>query len=286
MNSIKHSIKNLTDKLPTFSSLFSVSGDAKTTKGLKYGYITAIQYLAPSRVSGIVNLCKWASDGCINACLNTAGRASFDTQISKARINRTIWFVRDKMQYWARFTREIDALIRKGIRDGLTPVVRPNGTSDQPYERMKIKGTRFDGMTIFEAYPEIQFYDYTKAPFSERPIIPDNYHLTYSYNENTTPEMIAENINNGRNVAVVFNVCKLDNRKKCHNKCTCPFPATWNGFKVISGDENDIRFKDEVGVIVALHAKGKARFDTSGFVVDLRKDLKFLNDHFEIIIAS
>ena len=36
---------------------------------------------------------------------------------------------------------------------------------------------------------------------------------------------------------------------------------------MISGDDSDVRFLDPQGVIVGLKAKGKARFDTSGFVV-------------------
>ena len=260
---------NVANLPPTFSSLFSVSADAKTSKGEKYGYLTAIQYLAPANVSGIVNLCKWASEGCMLACLNTAGRASFDDNISKARINRTIWYVRFKPLYWARLIKEIKALIRKADRMGLTPVIRLNGTSDQPWERIKIQGTEFDGLTLFEAFPNVQFYDYTKATHSERASIPNNYHLTYSYSENTTPEIIAENIQNGRNVAVVFNICKLGNKGKCYTKCYCALPTKWNGYTVINGDESDIRFNDQSGVIVGLHAKGGARHDKSGFVVTI-----------------
>ena len=134
---------------------------------------------------------------------------------------------------------------------------------------MTIKGTEFDGLTIFEAFKEVQFYDYTKAPISKRQNLPENYHLTYSYSEDTTPEMIADNIANGRNVAVVFNVCKYDNRKSCHNKCKCSLPTTWMGYKVISGDDSDLRFNDDIGVIVGLKAKGKAKHDNSGFVVKI-----------------
>ena len=39
--------------------------------------------------------------------------------------------------------------------------------------------------------------------------------------------------------------------------------------KVINGDESDVRFFDESGVIVGLKAKGEAKTDQSGFVVQL-----------------
>ena len=77
---------------PKISYLLTVGHDPKTVKGEKLGFLTGIQYLAPSTVSGIVNLCPKASEGCKIACLHTAGRASFDTQIEIARINKTIWF--------------------------------------------------------------------------------------------------------------------------------------------------------------------------------------------------
>jgi hypothetical protein len=37
--------------------------------------------------------------------------------------------------------------------------------------------------------------------------------------------------------------------------------------RVIDGDKTDMRFMDELGVIVGLYAKGKAKKDTSGFVI-------------------
>jgi hypothetical protein len=40
------------------------------------------------------------------------------------------------------------------------------------------------------------------------------------------------------------------------------------GLQCIDGDNSDIRHVDPKGVIVALYAKGKAKKDTSGFVID------------------
>ena len=254
--------------IPTISSLLTEQSP-KTSKGVKYGYLTGIQYLSPSDVSGMVNLCSYASEGCRIACLNTAGRASFDAAIPHARLNRTIWYVKFKAEYWTRLIKEIRALERKAQRLGLILCLRLNGTSDQPWERIRIKGTGtdLDGLTIFQAFPNIIWYDYTKYPIATRLDIPENYHLTYSYSEDSTLEEVKSNIALRRNVAVVFNCCRNNNRGRCFNKCLCPLPTTWHGIKVISGDDHDLRFLDESGVIVGLHAKGKARQDTSGFVV-------------------
>jgi hypothetical protein len=58
-------------------------------------------------------------------------------------------------------------------------------------------------------------------------------------------------ISNGMYVAVVFK----------------SVPETYLGRPVINGDETDLRFLDPRGVIVGLKAKGKAKKDTTGFVV-------------------
>ena len=43
--------------------LLNIDNNAKTVKGQKYGYLTAILYLAPSNESGF-NVCPQASNGC------------------------------------------------------------------------------------------------------------------------------------------------------------------------------------------------------------------------------
>jgi hypothetical protein len=45
---------------------------------------------------------------------------------------------------------------------------------------------------------------------------------------------------------------------------------TWSGLPVVNGDADDLRILDpKGGNIVALYAKGKAKRDTSGFVVEV-----------------
>ena len=46
-------------------------------------------------------------------------------------------------------------------------------------------------------------------------------------------------------------------------------PKTFKGLPVIDGDKDDLRFLDPQGVIVGLIAKGKAKQDKSGFVIDV-----------------
>jgi hypothetical protein len=44
-------------------------------------------------------------------------------------------------------------------------------------------------------------------------------------------------------------------------------PETFMGMRCADGDDSDIRHLDPQGVVVALYAKGRAKTDTSGFVV-------------------
>ena len=83
---------------------------------------------------------------------------------------------------------------------------------------------------------------------------PSNYSLTFSRSENNEAKCL-DVLAKGGNVAVVFRTKEL--------------PSTWQGYKVVNGDKNDLRFLDPKGVVIGLYAKGKkARNDTSGFVVD------------------
>lgn len=63
-------------------------------------------------------------------------------------------------------------------------------------------------------------------------------------------------MNLGYNVAVVFN----------------KIPDTYLGYEVVNGEESDLRFLDGKGkkgkgLIVGLTAKGRAKHDTTNFVV-------------------
>lgn len=223
-------------------NLLSVNQDAKTKKGLGSGFLTGILYLAPSEESGF-QVCANASEGCKASCLYTAGRGAF-SNVQRARINRTLKFFNDRENFLGDLIMDIEVLKIQAKRLGLTPCVRLNGTSDIDWQNIKL-----DGKSLIEIFPDIQFYDYTK--FKTRSSRFQNYHLTYSRKETDTLQDIKTIMDNGTNVAIVFKT----------------MPQEWEGFKVISGEENDIRFNDPQGVIIGLRAKGKAKQDKSGFVL-------------------
>lgn len=230
------------------------AGNPKTIKGEKKGYLTFILHLSPADVAGVGNMCPKATAGCKAVCLNLAGRGGMFTpeqgtnKIQEARKRKTRWFMSNRSEFLAQLVKDVEQAIKYSERRDLTPVFRLNGTSDLSWEKYGIDNDR----NIFEMFPDYQFYDYTKVLGRKVKQIP-NYHLTFSQAESNLDD-VKKAIKQGMNVATVF-------RKT--------LPETYLGRPVIDGDDSDLRFRDPPGVIVGLKAKGKARKDTSGFVVDI-----------------
>ena len=228
--------------------LLGVNTNYKTIKNEKVGVLTGILYMAPYNLSG-KNVCPAASAGCAAACLNSAGRGAMHV-VQRARLQKTKRFFEDRQQFLWDLVNEIATLRRKAKAKGRKAAVRLNGTSDLPYEKYKIRAT---GKNIMELFPDVQFYDYTKL---ENRIVgqqlPANYHLTFSRAEDNDHKL--PGVLEHTSAAVVF---------------AGQLPETWRGYPVIDGDEHDARFTDAgPGVIIGLVAKGKARHDASGFVVN------------------
>jgi len=248
--------------------LLNIDANPKTVKGQKKGYMTAILYLAPYKLSGY-QVCPLAEQaGCIGDCLNTAGRGGMAplnaetvtvddhvvrmNSVQYARIERTRFLFEDRQTFMCVLSTEIIAAQKKAAKKGLELVVRLNGTSDIRWENIKFGPL---AATIFEHFPDIQFYDYTKIANRRISHIP-NYHLTFSFSAvkkfQANFKKAMEFYGRSMNAAVVFKG---------------NIPKTFMGMDVVNGDETDLRFLDSQGVIVALKAKGKARKSTSGFAV-------------------
>jgi len=222
--------------------LLAANSDAKTVKGLAEGWITFIMYLAPSTVSvphGGRNTCPWASKGCSAECLFFSGRGNMKN-VMMARINKTLMYFNDRPAFEKQLQEDIDEAKRMAARQKLKPCVRLNGTSDLNWK------------ATIAANPDIQFYDYTASVDRVMENDLPNYHLTFSRKEDTPDDVVKKLLDAGKNVAVVFDR---------------PGVTEWMGYPVIDGDKNDLRFLDPKGVIVGLKAKGKAKKDESGFVI-------------------
>lgn len=217
----------------------------KTSKGEKLGILTGILYLAPAKISGY-EVCPMRSAGCTAACLYTAGMGAF-SNVQEARIKKTKMFFEQREEFFKLLHKDIKSLIAKAKKENLTPAIRLNGTSDINWVRFK----------IFEQYPEVQFYDYTKM-LNHLTKDVANYHITFSKNEmNDVDCKIA--LERGYNVAVVFNTKK-----------GVSLPPFWNDYPVYDGDDTDVRFYDPNNHVIGLRAKGMAKKDNSGFVINVK----------------
>jgi hypothetical protein len=236
--------------------LLSIGSNPKINKSDKSGkgYKTAILHLSPYKLSG-KNLCPDASKGCVDGCLNTSGHGRFDS-VQEARLKRSLFFIKDKFGFMNQLKKELQAFETHCQKRDLKPAVRLNGTSDIPFENIKIQDpekTWSPLINIFQAFPKVQFYDYTKSKKRALSSLPQNYHLMFSRSEVSTHKDIKDIISSKNNVAVVFKSF---------------IPETFEGFEVIDGDQTDLRFLDPKGFIIGLSAKGQAKKDTTGFVVN------------------
>jgi hypothetical protein len=191
-----------------------------------------------------------STEECRTACLTESGHNRIDVKknnINKARIAKTKLFFEHRNFFMSWLVTEIEKAKYNAEQLGYRFSVRINGTSDIDITTFKLNGKR----NILELFNDTQFYDYTKV--SKRFKLMDkypNYDLTYSfsgYNMLQSLELLSEN--KGR-VAMVFEGKQL--------------PTTFMGYKVIDGDEYDMRYLDEQGVIVGLKFKKvRNEIDTS-----------------------
>lgn len=202
--------------------------------------------------------------GCMDTCLKSAGRGRF-SNVALARQRKTDWFHANQTEFVQQLMKDLEALVKRAHKQGKRARVRLNVLSDIAWESVACnrQGVAFKGVP--QAFPEIEFYDYTKRA-GRLDKTPFNYRLTFSYSGVLAyQKQVHQAINAQANMAVVFHVKKGQ-----------PLPKRWAGRVVIDGDEHDNRFDDPRDAIVGLRAKGKAIKDTSGFVVNTYTELPHL----------
>ena len=230
-------------------NLLSVGNNAKTIKGDGSEYLTAILYMAPADNLQGVNVCPMAEvAGCKAACLYTAGRGKMNS-VQTGRLRKTMLWRDDRQGFLATLRQDIAKFAKYCEKRDIQPVVRLNGTSDIMWENYIDMETEF---------PMVQFYDYTKIVKRVYKALPSNYHLTLSYSEANTDyawDVIEAHQKTGVNMAVVF--------RNPTSKHPLPIDSA-----LLDGDKDDLRFLDAPRHVVALYAKGDAKKDTTGFVID------------------
>ena len=168
--------------------------------------------------------------GCMDDCLVGAGLAEVYESINQARQARTDYWHDDQEAFLIQLSRELRNFTKLCAKQGVQGVVRLNVMSDVSWEDYDVP----------QSFPELQFYDYTKKArrfHGQRQ--PDNYRLMFSYSG-----------------------------AKHYQSQVQSFPWTFMGREVINGDNSDWVNVNHRGVVVGLVAKGPAKTNTNGFVVE------------------
>lgn len=212
--------------------------------------------MAPSKRSGIVNVCDWASAACIATCvLWFAGRRAGARMRECARNITALWFYWPE-RFYARYDRELDNQETRADAAGVESYNRPNVASD------------LDHMRIVRKHPRTTFYDYT-AGFPRMleylaGLLPSNYFLTFSVKESTPFEHVREILSRGGNVAVVVDTYYWG---PTHRYGLMPAKATFQTadgeaftVPVVDGDRHDIRTPefDGRGKMIGLRLKAQS----------------------------
>ena len=248
---VEFSYAKIMHMIGTRSLLADPLSNPKVAKNGKLGILTAPLHLAPANISGY-ETCAGRSPGCTKACLHKAGNPAAAKNKRIARIKRTKAYFENRPEFMAALAFEIARHVARAETAIMEAAIRLNATSDIPWERIPVTLNGITYPNIMAAFPNVQFYDYTKI--AKRALAaargdnwPANYHLTFSLNENNDIAA-ASVLAAGGNVAAVFNVKK-----------SRPLPATYtiagHTADVVDADLHDYRPVDGNGVIAGLRFK-------------------------------
>ena len=228
-----------------------LSKGSTNSKTAKNNIETYILYLAPhTQNSKKINICPKASKGCAAACLFSAGRGRFSNVIA-SRTNKTEYYLSDRKTFINQLSKELIKIANKSLKQDTKIAIRLNGTSDLDFIALIKKYNNLD-LLNGDQFKNLVFYDYTAILGKIKKYINTSYSLTLSRKENNESEIL-EALKLGGNVAAVF---------KDH------LPTKYKGFTVIDGDQSDLMMLYNKNVILGLKAKGDAKKDKSGFVID------------------
>jgi len=207
---------------------------------------------------------------CEAICLDKSGNPAYKNTKENARNARTELYKNNRELFLQALTLAVAQKAHKHPQCAF----RLNGTSDIVFEhkshrvkvdnKLKLLLARYEigveiGLhSIFDIFPDNQFYDYSKIASRFNRKLPSNYYLTYSLDGKRNAETAAILLAHGHNVAVPF--------FELPEKFTIgQVPA-----EVINGDLSDYRPADKQGVIVGLKYKritNGERFKNNGFII-------------------
>ena len=243
---------------------------SENPKTIKSDIKTFILHLAPSKQSGIINVCPSALN-CAKLCLHHSGNKLYYPTKVKSRINKTIAFNDSQNDFMNILILNIIRNFRKNNNE-LT-AYRLNGTSDILFENIQIyisvglsdfiynkfsfninSGYYSNIFDIFKFEKNIIFYDYTKNKREYQNLLNEfNYHLTFSFDGESNKiniDRCFDAMENNINIASVINYKKRDILPtKFYSKI---FDIN---FDCIDGDNDDMRFLDAKNKLVLLRFK-------------------------------
>lgn len=237
--------------LEYYSKKKLLANGSTNAKTVKNDILTFILYMSPSKANDKgIDVCGHASQGCIDACLNSAGMGAF-SYVQKARRDKTNYYAYHRREFLDHLAREINNKHKMVVRRGESIAFRLNGTSDLDFVHLLNSKANLDISKLEKAV----FYDYTPnlhRAMRYRDI--DHYTVAFSRKDDNEDEVDVA-IANKLNVAIVFD----------------RLPKTYKGVPVVDGDASDLVMTKHSGVILGLIAKGKAKKDDSGFVVKVNE---------------
>ena len=182
--------------------------------------------------------------GCMDGCLKCAGLAAVYKSINLARQARTDYWHANQTGFLDQLRRELGNFQKLCDKQNVQGVVRLNVLSDIAWEQHDIP----------QAFPSLFFYDYTKRA-ARLGKTPDNYRLMFSYSaRHQYRKQVLQAICHDVPIAAVFKN---------------GMPDEFLGREVIDGDQSDLWNVHAGRVVVGLKAKGPAKHNTNGFVVDM-----------------
>ena len=215
-------------------------------------FVQAGLTLSPADECG-TNFCPGSSPGCRSQCLITTYRLQTETART-ARVRRSHLLIDDPGAFCMFFSRDLARARARARAAGLVLVIRPNATSD-------VDAPRLFG-SLMADHPEDRWIDYTAVANRYARFLagrfPANYHMTYSRKE-TNHRTARVFVRAGGTATVVV-----------RSRATMArlLASGFDGLPCVAGDDHDRRWEDPRGHWVLLLAKGAAKGDTTGFVVD------------------
>lgn len=224
---------------------------SKRRKGEENWHIYSLS-LSPADSSGL-NVCEFSSAECRKHCVGYAGYGMLRS-VQNKRIIKTLAFNYNPLKFTTQLCEELRRLEEMLKRNPSRKIaIRLNTFSDIDWQNY----------IIFNEWPHLQFYDYTKDML-KLPL--SNYDLTYSIDptkDKNDVSLLLALLKLGRKIAIVF-----DNKIE--------LPEKFHGYPIINGDESDLRFLDPSPSIIALRAKGSLKKDDlSTFKVSFLDDKYF-----------